>query len=45
MKIFFYYDRLRETFEPAAPEGVGEPGMAVVTRVGDPAFFEHRTIV
>ena len=36
----FYYDRLRETLELAAPEGVGEPGLAVVTRgVGDPAFF------
>lgn len=46
MEIFFYYDRLRETLELAAPEGVGEPGVAVVTRgVGDPAFFEHRRIV
>jgi hypothetical protein len=44
MEIFFYYDRLRETFELAAPEVVGEAGVAVVTRVGDPAFFEHRTI-
>jgi uncharacterized circularly permuted ATP-grasp superfamily protein len=46
MEVFFYCDRLRETLELAAPEGVGEPGVAVVTRgVGDPAFFEHRRIV
>jgi uncharacterized circularly permuted ATP-grasp superfamily protein len=45
MKIYSYYDRLRETFELAAPEGVEEPGVAVVTRgAGDPAFFEHRRI-
>lgn len=45
MEIFFYYDRLRETLELAAPEGVEEPGLAVVTGgVGDPAFFEHRRI-
>jgi uncharacterized circularly permuted ATP-grasp superfamily protein len=45
MEIFSYYHRLRETLELAAPEGVEEPGVAVVTRgAGDPAFFEHRRI-
>jgi uncharacterized circularly permuted ATP-grasp superfamily protein len=45
METFSYYDRLRETLELAAPEGVEEPGVAVVTRgTGDPAFFEHRRI-
>ncbi len=43
--IFSYYDRLRETLELAAPEGVEEPNVAVVTRGdGDPAFFEHSRI-
>ena len=45
-EIFSYYDRLRETLELAAPDGVEEPNVAVVTRGGDdPAFFEHRRIV
>jgi uncharacterized circularly permuted ATP-grasp superfamily protein len=45
MEIYSYYERLRETLELAAPEGVEEPGVAVVTRGGgDPAFFEHRRI-
>ena len=44
-EIFSYYDRLGETLELAAPEGVDEPTVAVVTRGGDdPAFFEHRRI-
>jgi carboxylate-amine ligase len=43
--IFSYYDRLRETLELAAPDGVEEPNVAVITRGGeDPAFFEHRRI-
>ena len=43
--IFSYYDRLRETLLLAAPEGVEEPNLAVVTRGGDdPAFFEHSRI-
>jgi uncharacterized circularly permuted ATP-grasp superfamily protein len=44
-EIFSYYDRLGETLELAAPHGVEEPNVAVVTRGGDdPAFFEHRRI-
>jgi uncharacterized circularly permuted ATP-grasp superfamily protein len=44
-EIFSYYDRLGETLELAAPDGVEEPNAAVVTRGGDdPAFFEHRRI-
>lgn len=45
MEIFSYYDKLRETLELAAPEGVEEPNVAVVTRGGDdPAYFEHSRI-
>ena len=45
MEIFSYYDRLRETLELAAPQGVEEPCVVVVTRgAGDPAYFEHRRI-
>jgi len=45
LEIFTYYDRLRETLELAAPEGVEDPNVAVVTRGGeDPAFFEHHRI-
>jgi uncharacterized circularly permuted ATP-grasp superfamily protein len=45
MEIFSYYDRLGETLELAAPPGVEDPNVAVVTRGGgDPAFFEHRRI-
>ncbi|HJQ29368.1 MAG TPA: circularly permuted type 2 ATP-grasp protein, partial [Rubrobacter sp.] len=44
-EIYSYYDRLGETLELAAPDGVEEPNVAVVTRGGgDPAFFEHRRI-
>ncbi|HEX2742255.1 MAG TPA: circularly permuted type 2 ATP-grasp protein [Rubrobacter sp.] len=44
-EIFSYYDRLGETLELAAPEGVESPNVAVVTRGGDdPAYFEHRRI-
>jgi uncharacterized circularly permuted ATP-grasp superfamily protein len=44
-EIFSYYDRLGETLELAAPVGVEEPNVAVVTRGGDdPAFFEHSRI-
>lgn len=43
--IFSYYDALRRTLEDAAPEGVDEPNVAVVTRgSGDAAFFEHDRI-
>jgi len=45
IEIFSYYDRLRETLRLAAPEGIDDPVVAVVTRGGgDPAFFEHRRI-
>ena len=45
MEIYSYYDRLGETLELAAPEGVSEPNVVVATRGGgDPAFFEHRRI-
>lgn len=44
-EIYSYYDRLGETLELAAPEGVESPNVAVVTRGGDdPAYFEHRRI-
>jgi uncharacterized circularly permuted ATP-grasp superfamily protein len=44
-EIYSYYDRLGETLELAAPDGVEEPNVAVVTRGGDdPAVFEHRRI-
>lgn len=33
-EIFTYYDSLRETLELAAPEGVEDPNVAVVTRGG-----------
>ncbi len=45
IEIFSYYDRLGETLELAAPSGVEDPNVAVITRGGgDPAFFEHRRI-
>jgi glutamate---cysteine ligase / carboxylate-amine ligase len=45
MEIVSYYDRLGETLELAAPEGVEDPNVVVVTRGGgDPAYFEHRRI-
>ena len=45
MEIFSYYDRLGETLELAAPAGVEEPNVVVITRGGgDPAFFEHHRI-
>ena len=45
LEIYSYYDRLGETLELAAPEGVDDPNVVVVTRGGgDPAFFEHRRI-
>jgi uncharacterized circularly permuted ATP-grasp superfamily protein len=45
MEIYSYYDRLGETLELAAPEGVGDPNVVVITRGGsDPAFFEHHRI-
>jgi len=45
MEIFSYYDRLGETLELAAPPGVEDPNVVVITRGGDdPAFFEHRRI-
>lgn len=45
LEIFTYYDRLRETLQLAAPEGVDDPNVAVITRGGeDPAFFEHHRI-
>lgn len=43
--IFSYYSRLRETLLAAAPPGVGDPHVAVVTRgERDSAFFEHERI-
>jgi uncharacterized circularly permuted ATP-grasp superfamily protein len=40
-----YYEKLRETLRAAAPPGVEEPTVAIVTGgPGDPAFFEHRRI-
>ena len=43
--IFAYYHMLRRTLEAAAPAGVEEPCLAVVTRgEGDSAYFEHRRI-
>ena len=45
MEIVSYYDRLGENLELAAPEGVEDPNVVVVTRGGgDPAYFEHRRI-
>ena len=45
MEIFSYYDRLGETLELAAPPGVEDPNVVVITRGGeDPAFFEHHRI-
>ncbi len=45
MEIYSYYDRLGETLELAAPEGVEDPNVVVITRGGtDPAFFEHHRI-
>src|SRR5215212_6949363 len=45
MEIVSYYDRLGETLELAAPEGVEDPDVVVVTRGGgDPAYFEDRRI-
>jgi len=43
--IFSYYSRLRETLLAAAPPGVDDPHVAVVTRgERDSAFFEHERI-
>lgn len=43
--IFGYYSRLRETLLAAAPPGVDDPNVAVVTRgERDSAFFEHERI-
>ena len=43
--IFSYYSWLRETLLAAAPPGVDEPYVAVVTRgERDSAFFEHERI-
>ncbi len=43
--IFSYYSKLRESLEAAAPPGVDEPHVAVVTRgEKDSAFFEHERI-
>ncbi len=43
--IFSYYSRLRETLISAAPPGVEDPHVAVVTRgEKDSAFFEHERI-
>jgi uncharacterized circularly permuted ATP-grasp superfamily protein len=45
MEIYSYYDRLGETLELVAPEGVEDPNVVVITRGGiDPAFFEHHRI-
>ena len=45
MEIYSYYDRLSQTLELAAPEGVEDPRVVVITRGGrDPAFFEHHRI-
>ena len=44
-EVFSYYSRLRETLLRAAPPGVEEPHVAVVTRgERDSAFFEHERI-
>jgi uncharacterized circularly permuted ATP-grasp superfamily protein len=43
--ILDYYSMLRESLETAAPPGVEEPCVAVVTRGdGDPAYFEHNRL-
>ena len=43
--IFAYYHMLRKTLEGAAPAGVEEPCLALVTRgEEDSAYFEHRRI-
>jgi uncharacterized circularly permuted ATP-grasp superfamily protein len=43
--IFAYYSRLRETLLAAAPPGVDDPNVAVVTRgERDSAFFEHERV-
>jgi uncharacterized circularly permuted ATP-grasp superfamily protein len=40
--IFEYYSVLRQTLEVAAPSGVEEPRIVVMTRgEDDPAYFEH----
>jgi uncharacterized circularly permuted ATP-grasp superfamily protein len=45
LEVYSYYDRLGETLALAAPEGVEDPNVAVITRGGkDPAFFEHHRI-
>jgi uncharacterized circularly permuted ATP-grasp superfamily protein len=45
MEIFSIYDRLGESLELAAPPGVEDPNVVVITRGGeDPAFFEHHRI-
>ena len=45
LKILAYYKELRRSLEAAAPEGVTEPNIAVVTRgEKDSAFFEHERI-
>jgi len=44
-KILAYYTELRRSLEAAAPEGVEEPNIAVVTRgKKDSAFFEHERL-
>lgn len=44
-EIFSYYARLRESLLAAAPPGVEDPHVAVVTRgERDSAFFEHERI-
>ena len=44
-KILAYYTELRRSLEAAAPAGVEEPNIAVVTRgKKDSAFFEHERI-
>src|SRR5215207_1099452 len=43
--ILGYYSMLRESLETAAPPGVEEPCVAVLTRGDrDPAYFEHNRI-
>lgn len=43
--IYAYYAMLRATLEAAAPPGVEDPNIAIVTGgPGDAAFFEHRRI-
>ena len=43
--ILGYYSMLRESLETAAPPGVEEPCVAVVTRGGgDSAYFEHNRV-